>query len=130
MFQALSNPPVIEDKRLEPLALAEGIQRACVMQCIYNGDAVFDWDASNLRKIRAHRIKAGEVENALSNDPIPIYEQDVEGEPRHVYYGETDSGRLPAVVLVERGALIRVVAAYDLDAVPKKDYFARRLRGE
>jgi hypothetical protein len=25
------------------------------MQCIYNGDAVFDWDTNNLRKIRAHR---------------------------------------------------------------------------
>jgi hypothetical protein len=41
------------------------------MQCIYNGDAVFDWDASNLRKIRVHRSKAEEVEKALSNDPIP-----------------------------------------------------------
>jgi hypothetical protein len=49
------------------------------MQCIYNGGAVFDWDTNNLRKIRAHRIKAEEVEKALSNDPIPIYEQDVEG---------------------------------------------------
>jgi hypothetical protein len=27
---------------------------------------VFDWDVSNLRKIRAHRIKADEVEMALS----------------------------------------------------------------
>ena len=39
-----------------------------VMQCIYNGSAVLDWDANNLRKIRAHRIKAEEVEKALSND--------------------------------------------------------------
>jgi uncharacterized DUF497 family protein len=100
------------------------------MQCIYNGDAVFQWDASNLRKIRAHRIKAEEVEKALSNDPILIYQQDVEGEPRYVYYGETDSGRLLAVVMVERGERIRVVTAYDLDAGQKKDYFARRLGGE
>lgn len=91
---------------------------------------MFDWDANNLRKIRAHRIKADEVENALSNDPIPIYDQDVEGEERYVYYGETDSGRLLAVVLVERGNDIRVVTAYDLDAGQKKDYLARRLRGE
>jgi len=61
------------------------------MQCIYNGDAVFDWGSNNLRKIRAHRIKSKEVEEALSNDPIPIYEQDIEGEIRYVYYGETDS---------------------------------------
>lgn len=55
------------------------------MQCIYNGDAVFDWDASNLRKIRAHRIQREEAEEALANGPIPIYEQDVEGEIRYVY---------------------------------------------
>jgi hypothetical protein len=40
---------------------------------------VFDWHTNNLRTIRAHRIKAEEVEEALLNDPIPIYEQDVEG---------------------------------------------------
>src|SRR5450432_3015781 len=27
------------------------------------------------------------------NNPIPIYEQDVQGEVRFVYYGETDAGR-------------------------------------
>lgn len=91
---------------------------------------MFEWDANNLRKIRAHRIKAEEVEKALSNDPISIYEQDVEGETRYLYYGETDSGRMLAVVLVERGERIRVVTAYDLDAGQKKDYLTRRLRGE
>ena len=100
------------------------------MQCIYTGSAVFDWDTNKLRKIRAHRIKAEEVEKAPTNDPIPIYEQDVEGEVRYVYHGETDSGRLLAVVLVERGETIRVVTAYDLDAGQKRDYLARRLRGE
>jgi hypothetical protein len=49
---------------------------------------------------------------------------------RYVYYGETDSGRFLAVVLVERGGMIRVVTANDLDAGQKRDYLARRLRGE
>ena len=53
---------------------------------------MFDWDTNNLRKIRAHRIKAEEIEKALSNDPIPIYEQHVEGEVRYVYYGEDRFG--------------------------------------
>ena len=101
-----------------------------VMRCIYNGDAVFDWDDHNLRKIRAHRIKRGDVEEALPNRPILIYEQNVGGEPRFVYYGETGAGRLLAVVLTERGDRIRVVTAYKLDAGQKRDYFARRLRGE
>jgi len=63
---------------------------------------VFDWDENNLRKIRVHRIRRDEVEQALSNGPILIYEQDVGGEPRFVYYGEADSGRLLAIVLTER----------------------------
>jgi len=53
---------------------------------------MFEWDRNNLRKIRAHRIKREEVEQALLNDPIPIYEQDVEGELRVVYYGENHRG--------------------------------------
>ena len=47
---------------------------------------MFDWDKNNLRKIKAHRIDIEEVEKALSNDPIPIYEQDVDGEMRYDYY--------------------------------------------
>jgi uncharacterized DUF497 family protein len=100
------------------------------MLCIYNRYAVFDWDENNLRKIRAHRIKRSDVEEALSNSPILIYEQSVAGEPRFVYYGETATGRLLAVVLTERDDQIRVVTAYGLDAGQKKDYFARRLGGE
>jgi uncharacterized DUF497 family protein len=91
---------------------------------------VFDWDQNNLRKIRAHRIKPAEVEAALSNSPILIYEQDVQGEVRYIYYGETESGRLLAIVLVERENRIRVVTAYPLDAGQKRDYLGRRIRGE
>jgi uncharacterized DUF497 family protein len=91
---------------------------------------VFDWDENNLRKIRTHRIKRGDVEEALSNGPILIYEQNVGGEPRFVYYGETDAGRLLAVVFTERHDQIRVVTAYKLDAGQKREYLARRLRGE
>jgi uncharacterized DUF497 family protein len=91
---------------------------------------MFEWDRGNLRKIRAHRISREEAEQALINDAIPIYEQDVEGEPRFVYYGETDARRLLAVIVTERGGQIRVVTAYDLDAQQKRDYAARRMRGE
>jgi uncharacterized DUF497 family protein len=70
------------------------------------------------------------VEQALSNSPILVYEQSAGGEPRFVYYAETDAGRLLAVVLTERDDRIRVVTAYKLDAGQKRDYFVRRLRGE
>jgi len=91
---------------------------------------MFEWDRNNLRKIRAHRIKREETEQALLNDPIPIYEQDVESERRFVYYGETNAGRLLAVVVTERAANIRVVTAYDLDAGQKREYLNRRTDGE
>ena len=45
---------------------------------------MFDWDRSNLRKIRAHRISREEAEQALVNDAIPIYEQHVDGERRFI----------------------------------------------
>jgi len=91
---------------------------------------MFSCDRGNLRKIRAHRISREEAEQALLNDAIPIYEQDVEGEPRFIYYGETDARRLLAVVVTERGRQIRVVTAYDLDSQQKRDYLARRVQGE
>jgi uncharacterized DUF497 family protein len=91
---------------------------------------MFEWDRNNLRKIRAHNIKREEAEQALLNDPIPIYEQHVEGELRFVYYGETNAGRLIAAVVTERADRLRVVTAYDLDAGQRRDYHARRAQGE
>src|SRR3954447_21136013 len=89
---------------------------------------VFEWDENNLRKLRAHRITANEVEQALARDPILVYEQDAGGESRHVYYGETHRSRLLAIVITESKDLIRVITAYDLDAGQKRDYLTRALR--
>jgi uncharacterized DUF497 family protein len=90
----------------------------------------FDWDQNNLKKIQAHRIKAEEVEQALSHEPILVYEQNADGEARYVYYGETERNRLLAIVLTERDSKIRVITAYGLDAGQKRDYLERRARGE
>lgn len=83
-----------------------------------------------MRKIRAHLLSREEAEQALQNNPIAIYEQDAEGEPRYVYYGETNEGRMLALVTAERGETIRVITAYDLDAGQKRDYLERRVAGE
>jgi len=91
---------------------------------------MFEWDRNNIRKIRAHQIDQEEAEQALRRDPIPIYEQDVEGEPRFVYYGETERGRLLALIVTERAGKIRVVTAYDLDAGQRREYARRRAQGE
>lgn len=89
---------------------------------------MFEWDENNLRKIRKHRIKREEVEQALSSDPVLIYEQEVEREIRYVYYGETENGRLLALVITDRNEKIRVVTAYDLDAGQKRDYLTKRMQ--
>ena len=91
---------------------------------------MFDWDRNNLKKIKAHGIKAAEVEQALSIRPILVYEQDADGETRFVYYGETTTLRLLAVVLTERNERIRVITAYELDAGQKRSYLERRMQEE
>ena len=70
------------------------------------------------------------IGTALISRRFAVYEQDVDGESRFVYYGETSRGRLLAVVITERGETIRVITAYDLDAGQKQDFLARRLKGE
>ncbi len=91
---------------------------------------MFEWDRNNLRKIRAHGVNPEEAEQASLNDPIPVYDQDVEGELRSVYYGETVAGRLLAIIVTERGGKIRVVTVYPLDAGQKREYLPRRSQGE
>jgi uncharacterized DUF497 family protein len=81
-------------------------------------------------KDSGHRITREEAEQALLNNPIAIYEQDVQGEIRYVYYGETNAGRLLAVVVTERHDSLRVVTAYNLDAGQKREYLRRRMEGQ
>jgi uncharacterized DUF497 family protein len=91
--------------------------------------SMFEWDRNNLRKIRAHKIKREEAEQTLVNDPILVDVQDVEVEIRFVYYGETNAGRLLAVVATERGDNVRVVTAYDLNARQRRSDHTSRAKG-
>lgn len=60
---------------------------------------------------RAIVIGRDEAKQAILDDAIPIYEQEVEGELRFLYYGKTSAGRLLAVVVTERGDNVRVITA-------------------
>ena len=91
---------------------------------------MFEWDANNLRKIRAHGITRDEAEQALLHDPILVHEQDAGSEIRFLYCGETSGGRLLALVVVELEAVVRVVTAYPLDASQKREYLLKRAVGE
>jgi uncharacterized DUF497 family protein len=91
---------------------------------------MFEWDRNNLRKLRAHRVSPEEAEEALLNDSIPVYGQEIGGELRFAYYGQTSAGRLLAVVATQRGEKIRVISAYDLNRRQLRDYFRWRFEGE
>ncbi len=69
-----------------------------------------------------------ETEQALLNNPLPVLEQDVEGELSYMYYGHTDAGRLLAVVVTEDNGTRQVIMACDLNPDQRRDYFERRAR--
>ena len=87
---------------------------------------MIEWDQDNLSKIQAQNIDREEIEQALGNNPIPVLEQDVEGDFSYVYYGETNAGRLLSVVVLESGDDVRVIAASDLNTDQQRDYVQRR----
>jgi len=91
---------------------------------------MFEWDRNNLRKVRAHGVTPEEAEQVLLNDPIPLQEQEVEGEIRTVYYGQTNEGRVLGVVVTDRASKVRVITAYDLSPKQRRTYFCRRVLEE
>jgi hypothetical protein len=86
----------------------------------------FEWDPDNLAKMLAQKIEREEIEQALFNNPIPVFEQDVEGDFSYIYYGETNAGRLLSVVVIESGDSMRVLTAGELNADQRRDYVRRR----
>ena len=87
---------------------------------------MLEWDQDNLGKILAQKIEREEIEQALGNNPIPVLEQDVEGDFSYVYYGETNAGRLLSVVVIDSSDNVRVITAGDLNADQRRDYLQRR----
>ena len=87
---------------------------------------MLEWDQDNLGKMLAQQIEREEIEQALLNNPIPVLEQDVEGDFSYVYYGETNAGRLLSLVVIESGDSARVITASDLNLDQRRDYLQRR----
>ena len=72
-----------------------------------------EWDASNVTHIARHGLQPGDVEHALTNDPVTVhYAVTGSGERRWVSVGPTSTGRRLAGVWTVRGARVRVVTAY------------------
>ena len=76
-------------------------------------DAVdLDWDDSNIRRVRRHRIDPAEVQQVLNNNPLDLDYETESGEERYKSLGVTDSGRILVVVWTVRELKARVVTAY------------------
>jgi uncharacterized DUF497 family protein len=86
----------------------------------------FDWDAENKKHIGLHVVQTVEAEEALQNDPVVVQYQERDGEDRVLVLGQTNAGRLLAVVYTERGEKIRVVTAYPMNKRLEAIYFQER----
>jgi len=86
-------------------------------------DAVeLDWDDSNIRHVRRHRINPAEVQQVLYNNPLDLEYETESGEERYKSLGVTDSGRALVVVWTVRELKVRVVTAYSASGQLRQVY--------
>ena len=66
---------------------------------MYSVSVEFDWDSQNRKHVGQHRVTPEEAEQVLRNDPLVVQFQDHAVKERVLCLGQTDRGRLLAVVL-------------------------------
>jgi uncharacterized DUF497 family protein len=86
----------------------------------------FDWDTENTNHLKLHHVRRTEAEQVLRNDPIAVQYQEHGGEERVLVLGQTNAGRLLALVYTERKTKIRVVTAYAMSKRLEVIYFSER----
>jgi len=72
----------------------------------------FEWDRGNIAHVAMHGITQEEAEQVILNRPVDLGSELRSGEERVAQIGETDSGRILAVVTTVSGVNIRVVTAW------------------
>jgi uncharacterized protein len=88
----------------------------------------FQWDAGNSTKNdRRHDVSNAESEQVFSNAPLLLrFAGDIEaadeGELRDLALGRTDHDRWLFVAFTQRGTLIRVISARDMNKTERKAY--------
>lgn len=86
----------------------------------------FDWDDANRTHIAAHKISCEEAEQVIANEPIDLFVDIENDEERLAQVGETNGGRILAVVSTWRGSKLRVVTAWDPPKALKTTYLAEK----
>ncbi len=77
----------------------------------------FEWDAGNSEKNLKHEVHASECEQVFFNEPLLVLDDPKHSvaEDRFAAFGQTDQGRKLVVVYTQRGRLLRVISARDMN---------------
>lgn len=85
----------------------------------------FDWDAGNSNKnfIR-HSVQNRECEQVFFNQPLVVLEDTLHSaiEKRWAAFGKTDANRLLVVIFANRGNLLRIISAHDMNRRERQYY--------
>jgi uncharacterized DUF497 family protein len=79
----------------------------------------FQWDRGNTNKnLVKHNVQNWECEQVFFNRPLLVLEDPGHSvaERRWAAFGKTDSGRLLVVIFTNRGNLLRVISARDMNS--------------
>jgi uncharacterized DUF497 family protein len=85
----------------------------------------FEWDSGNEAKLQArHNVEPGECEQAFFQEPFLVaFDEKHSGtEPRWQALGQTLADRRLFLVSTVRGALIRVIAAREMNRKERRRY--------
>jgi hypothetical protein len=85
----------------------------------------FDWDEENTEHLAAHKVMPGEFEQVLSNDPLDLNYEVIDGEERYRSVGLTNRGRLLLVAWTVRNGKVRAVTAFPASVSNKTAYLER-----
>jgi hypothetical protein len=87
---------------------------------------MFDWDDANRKHIADHGVTPSEAEEVVTNNPLDLELQLINGEERVLQIGETNELRILLVVTAWRGKKIRVVTAFPAPPQLRKFYAAQK----
>ncbi len=95
------------------------------MEKEFSGFSGFEWDRGNIDKnLVKHNVENWECEQIFFNKPLLVLDDPKHSltEKRLAAFGKTDSGRMLGVVFTQRGSMIRVISARDMNRRERKFY--------
>jgi uncharacterized DUF497 family protein len=85
----------------------------------------FDWDGENRKHLDAHKVAPAEFEQLLSNNPLDLSFELIDGEERYRSVGITNGGRLLSVAWTIRKGKVRAITAFPASVSDRKAFLER-----